>query len=217
DFQSQTGHTSPDPRIRESKKASAQKGSTGFSSDAAVAITDSAPAENPPAQGSVDEPPAIVNATPSLQPQDQPDEEAQEGASLATEPQEKSQLPEGAVSVTSSTYPSIRVPPELEGDTSSSGASLQIGEPISRADPVYPEQAKREGVEGTVNLRAMIGTNGEVQNVEVMSGPALLSAASVSAVRQWRYQQTLLGDQPIEVAVDVAIVFRLKNPTTGVN
>ena len=54
-----------------------------------------------------------------------------------------------------------------------------------------------------------MGKDGTVENVEVMSGPPLLASAAVDAVRKWRYEPTLLGDQAIEVAQDVAIVFRL--------
>ena len=134
---------------------------------------------------------------------------------LALDMHEQSELPRGTVSVSPGTYPSIRVPPELGRDASSAGATLQIGQPISRVDPVYPEEAERQGIEGTVSLRALIGKNGEVQNVEVMNGPALLAAAGVKAIRQWRYQPTLLGDQPIEVAEDVTIVFRLESSTAA--
>ena len=134
---------------------------------------------------------------------------------LPLDVQEQSELPRGTISVRPGTYPSIRVPPELGRDASSVGATLQIGQPISRVDPVYPQEAERQGIEGTVSLRALIGKNGEVQNVEVMNGPALLAAAGVKAIRQWRYQPTLLGDQPIEVAEDVTIVFRLESSTAA--
>jgi protein TonB len=89
------------------------------------------------------------------------------------------------------------------------GESLQIGESISRTAPSYPEEAEKQVLEGTVKLRALIGKDGAVDDVKVMSGPPLLASAAVAAVRQWRYNPTFLGDQPIEVAEDITIVFRL--------
>jgi TonB family protein len=125
------------------------------------------------------------------------------------ESRDKSERPRGTVSVNASAYPSIRVPLELRSQSPGVAESLQIGRSISRPAPGYPEEAVREGVEGTVKLRAMVGKDGAVENVEVMSGPAPLASAAADAVRQWRYQPTLLGDQPIEVAEDITIVFRL--------
>jgi len=144
-------------------------------------------------------------------------EDSQSTSSPATEPKEKSERPLGTVSVSASTYPSIRVPPELRWGATSSAESLQIGQSISRTDPVYPEEAGRQHIEGTVKLRAIVGKDGAVDNVEVMSGPLLLASAAVDAVRQWRYKATLLGDQPIQVAEDVTIVFRLADASDEAN
>jgi TonB family protein len=74
---------------------------------------------------------------------------------------------------------------------------------------VYPEDAERQGIEGTVKLRVLITRDGAVQSVQVVSGPSLLAGAAVNAVRQWRYQPTLLGDQPVEIAQDITVVFRI--------
>jgi TonB family protein len=147
----------------------------------------------------------------------QADVESQSSSASAAEPQEKSERPVGTVSVSASMYPSIRVPLQLRSEKSASAESLQIGESISRTGPAYPEEAQRQRVEGIVRLRALVGKDGAVENVEVMSGPPLLAAAAVSAVRQWRYKPTLLGDQAIEVAEDVTIVFRLANATAAAN
>jgi protein TonB len=101
------------------------------------------------------------------------------------------------------------VPPEFKSESSASAETLQIGQSISRTDPLYPEDAERQHIEGTVKLRAFVGKNGSVENVEVVSGAPLLASDAVDAVRQWRYKPTLLGNRPIEVAQDVTIVFRL--------
>lgn len=231
-LESRPGRSAPDSRSISKNVLRSQNQNTGESPK----VSPAAPSEpgdpkssggvtqDPSSQFVVDDSAAIAN--PSIQPAvpepPQPDEEIQKTPSTATEAQEepvqkKPALPQGTVSVSSSNYPSIRVPPELEQEASSSGASLKIGEPIFRVDPTYPEEAERQGVEGTVNLRAIIAKNGQVQNVEVMNGPPLLAAAAVSAVRQWRYEPTLVGDQPVAITEDVTIVFQLKNSITAAN
>ena len=140
------------------------------------------------------------------------DAEEKSTPSVGAEPQDESERPRGTVSVSASAYPSIRVPPDLQSQTVP-GESLQIGESISRSAPSYPEAAEKQGVEGTVKLRALIAKDGAVDDVKVMSGTQLLASAAVAAVRQWRYNPTFLGDQPIEVAEDITIVFRLAGAT----
>jgi TonB family protein len=120
-----------------------------------------------------------------------------------------SEVRQGSISVEASRYPSIHITPELKEAAARSGATLQIGEPVSRVEPVYPEDAERQGIEGTVKLRVLITRDGAVQSVQVVSGPSLLAGAAVNAVRQWRYQPTLLGDQPVEIAQDITVVFRI--------
>lgn len=209
-------HSTPDRRVSTPYSSLIDKSNAGRQNEnisnlpgAPVAAPDALVAKGPdnPVENAASQEDSAAST--STKPASNPAEEDQTAASPATEAQEKPQVPRGSVSVSSSTYPSIRVPPELKSEASSSGASLQIGESISRVDPIYPEQAERQGVEGTVRLRAIIGKDGAVQDVEVLSGPALLVSAGVSAIRQWRYQPTLLGDQPIEVAEDITIVFRL--------
>jgi periplasmic protein TonB len=73
---------------------------------------------------------------------------------------------------------------------------------------LYPEEAARQRLEGTVKVHAIIGRDGTIQSV-VASGPHLLAEAAMSAVRQWRYKPTLLGGQAIEADQDIVVVFRL--------
>jgi TonB family protein len=95
--------------------------------------------------------------------------------------------------------------------------SLQIGRVISRVDPIYPEDAKQQGIEGAVRLHVVVGRDGSVQNVEPTSGPNLLAKAAVSAVREWRYAQTLLGGQPVETEQDIVVKFRVAGPSASKN
>jgi protein TonB len=122
-----------------------------------------------------------------------------------------------SVAVSGDPYPSIRIPPDISSQKASRGRSLQIGRATSHAEPVYPEEAKRQGVEGTVKLHVVVGRDGAVQSVEPMSGPALLTKAATSAVREWRYSQTLLGGQPVETEQDIVVKFRLESASISKN
>jgi protein TonB len=77
--------------------------------------------------------------------------------------------------------------------------------------PVYPEIAQRARIEGDVVIRAIIGTNGTVQDAQVVSGSPLLNDAALNAVRQWRYSPTLLNTQPVAVIMTVTVSFKLQH------
>jgi TonB family protein len=122
-----------------------------------------------------------------------------------------------SVSVSFSFYPSILVPAGLEPQTSGQGTTLQVGQLLSRVDPVYPEEAEKQQMEGTVELHSIIGQDGTVQSVEPRSGPALLVAAAANAVRKWRYTPSSVGGQPVEAEEDITVTFRLLKQTTHPN
>lgn len=84
---------------------------------------------------------------------------------------------------------------------------VQSGLLVYRVDPRYPQLAMNAGISGTVELRAIIGRDGRVRSVEVLSGSALLTAAAVSAVKEWRYRPTLLNGEAVEVETRVTVHF----------
>jgi len=86
---------------------------------------------------------------------------------------------------------------------------LQQGALIYHIDPVYPDAARQQKVQGTVRLRITIGEDGSVQSVVAISGPSLLIDAARNAVRQWRYSPTTLDGKPVEAEEYVSIVFQL--------
>lgn len=87
---------------------------------------------------------------------------------------------------------------------------MEPGALLERVEPVYPQLAKQMGLEGTVVLRARIGTDGRVRAVEVESGHPLLAGAAKAAVLAWRYRPTLLNGQPVEVETRVVVNFQLR-------
>ena len=58
---------------------------------------------------------------------------------------------------------------------------------ITKVRPIYPPEAKKAGIEGTVVLRATIGKDGSVSDLVVLSGDPQLVRAAMDAVQQWRY------------------------------
>jgi periplasmic protein TonB len=94
---------------------------------------------------------------------------------------------------------------------------LQIGQLSSRVDPVYPDEAEMQRMEGTVELHAIIGQDGTIQSAEPRSGPALLVPAAVTAIRQWRYTPSSVGGQAVEAEEDITITFRLLKQATRPN
>jgi TonB family protein len=77
----------------------------------------------------------------------------------------------------------------------------------TKIDPIYPAEALKQNVSGTVALQATIGSDGHVAALRIISGPAELHQAALDAVRQWTYQPYLLNGQPIEVETTINVAF----------
>jgi periplasmic protein TonB len=115
-----------------------------------------------------------------------------------------------AVAILADPYPSLRIP-DGNPKKQRKGMSLQLGHLVSRVEPVYPEDAKQQGIQGAVKLHAIIDRHGAVQNLQSVNGPPVLVAAAMNAVRQWRFTETLLAGQSVETEEDIDVVFRLSN------
>lgn len=86
---------------------------------------------------------------------------------------------------------------------------VMSGNLVYKPSPIYPPIAREAHVEGTVVLQAAISKSGTIENLHVISGPAMLQQAALDAVRTWRYRPYLLNGQPVEVETTVNVVFRL--------
>ena len=86
-------------------------------------------------------------------------------------------------------------------------AGAAVGMLKTKIDPVYPAEALKKHVSGTVVLGATISTEGLVESLRVISGPTSLQQAALDAVRQWSYRPYLLNDTPVEVETTVNVVF----------
>ena len=91
------------------------------------------------------------------------------------------------------------------------GGSIRPPWKLVDARPQYPAGVLNSGISGQVVLKARIGTDGTVTEVNVVSAPhADLANAAVEAVRQWEFDSTLLNCVPIEVNIDVRVNFELE-------
>ena len=81
---------------------------------------------------------------------------------------------------------------------------------LNKVVPLYPEEAKKARIQGTVVLDAVIGKDGNVENLRVVSGPNQLQRSALDAVRQWTYKPYLLNGDPIQVKTTVNVNYELK-------
>jgi TonB family protein len=104
---------------------------------------------------------------------------------------------------------SLSVPTDSSSGSSQPGKNLHVGQLVNLVEPVYPPDAQKNHVEGTVKLHATISTDGAIKDLKTLGGPTSLIPAALTAVREWRYNPTLLNGQPIETQEDISLVFRL--------
>jgi protein TonB len=86
---------------------------------------------------------------------------------------------------------------------------IAVGLLIQKTPPVYPPIAKSAHVSGTVVIQATISKTGTIENLRVVSGPTMLRASAMDAVKTWRFRPYLLDGQPVEVETTVNVVFNL--------
>jgi periplasmic protein TonB len=89
------------------------------------------------------------------------------------------------------------------------GGKVEDAKLISRIQPVYPAPAIQVRIQGDVILHAIIGKEGDVNELQVISGHPFLVRAALDAVRQWRYRPTLLNGLPVEVETTITVSFVL--------
>jgi TonB family protein len=92
------------------------------------------------------------------------------------------------------------------------GGNVTAASLVTKVNPTYPEEARKAHISGTVRFRVIIGKDGGVQQMEVISGHPLLVQASLDAVEQWKYRPTQLDGQPVEVDTTIDVIFQLNSP-----
>jgi TonB family protein len=90
------------------------------------------------------------------------------------------------------------------------GANILKSKLIKRVEPLYPDAAKQANQQGTVIMVITVDEWGNVANVDVKQGDSLLASAAVEAVKQWKYNPTILDCVPIPVTSTVTVAFRMQ-------
>jgi periplasmic protein TonB len=82
---------------------------------------------------------------------------------------------------------------------------------LKRVQPRYPTQALQMRIQGPVQLQATISKNGDIENLKVVSGDAVLARAAQEAVKQWKYKPYYLNGEPVQIETQILVNFKLPN------
>jgi periplasmic protein TonB len=125
----------------------------------------------------------------------------------------------GDSSVKLDMQPSAAAVPEQsspsQGSAPAANATAQVqmspggAQVVSRVDPSYPLLAKQMKVQGAVILEALISKTGSIQDIQVLSGPAILSEAAREAVKQWHFKPYYQSGQPVETEARITVNFTI--------
>jgi TonB family protein len=151
----------------------------------------------------------------------------------ASKPRVSTSVPPGGLLVYENGKEIFRMPP-TPGDSGAAGAGHEGGiqpasslepeknEPVvelppdvaesnllHRVEPEYPEEARQQRIQGAVVLELHIGTDGTVEDVQLVSGPAQLAQAATAAVRQWRFKPRRQNGQAVRTQTRITLDFRL--------
>ena len=80
---------------------------------------------------------------------------------------------------------------------------------LRKVSPTYPPLARQARIHGTVLLQAIIAKDGNIQNLQVISGHPMLVPAAIGAVKEWHYRPYLLNGIPVEIETTITVNFQL--------
>jgi protein TonB len=99
--------------------------------------------------------------------------------------------------------------PEPEAARPAKPMGFQPAELTQRFEPVYPLQARQQGIQGTVQVSATIGKDGIPRGLKAVRGDLGLAGAAMAVIARWRYKPAVLDGQPIESQSIITVNFRL--------
>jgi TonB family protein len=79
-----------------------------------------------------------------------------------------------------------------------------------KVEPEYPYEAKLKRIEGAVKLRAIVGEDGRVHALHIISGPPLLAQEAYNAVRQWVFKPCVEKGKTLPIDTNVTIFFKMR-------
>jgi len=80
---------------------------------------------------------------------------------------------------------------------------------LTKVPPQYPKEARDQHIQGVVLMQVTIDKQGNVANIQLISGHPLLAPPAIDAVKQWKYKPYLLNQTPVEVEAQVQVTFTL--------
>jgi periplasmic protein TonB len=89
------------------------------------------------------------------------------------------------------------------------GGRIRPPRAIVKTHPEYPTLARQARIQGQIQIDAILDEQGNVVDMKIVSGPALLQQAALDALKKWKYEPTYLNDRPISVELIVTITFQL--------
>jgi protein TonB len=110
----------------------------------------------------------------------------------------------GIISSTPVAVPKVATPQRVRVSQGVSSGLL-----VRKVQPNYPPLARQARIQGQVVLHAVIGKDGSIQNLQLISGHPMLAPAAIEAVKQWKYKPYLLNGEPVEVDTEVMVNFTL--------
>jgi protein TonB len=134
---------------------------------------------------------AVSTADPSV------NVEMRSGTTAFSQPAQQSSAESAPATVPSNAAERVQLSP---------GTAQIVSRPV---DPSYPLLAKQMKVQGAVILQALISKTGSIQEIQVLSGPAILSAAAREAVRQWKFKPYLQSGRAVETEARITVNFTI--------
>jgi TonB family protein len=206
----------------------AQTASGGQSHNSSASQSATAGAVKPPAAGPVSgaTPAAAVPpniATPEVQsaprpqiaPQSAPPDPSVPRARTAKSPRASAVRKQVQPAASGVPIPEAPLPPQAPAPVPAGpiavDGNVQMTRLVRKVIPTYPPVAKTARMAGVVRLMAIIGKDGTVQNVQIVSGNPILARAAVDAVRQWVYRPTVIEGNPVEVSAPIELNFTLEH------
>ncbi len=109
------------------------------------------------------------------------------------------------------TFSELPPPPETDEPEEFEYIAVSIKpEPIKQVRPIYPDLARRAGIEGTVVVRVLIDTHGNVEKAEIFKSIPMLDEAALAAARQFKFKPGQQRDKKVKVWMAIPFVFRLR-------
>ncbi len=110
----------------------------------------------------------------------------------------------GVLSAAPPAVPKVAIPQKVRVSQGVVAGLLQ-----HKVEPQYPPAARAARIQGSVVLKAVIGKDGRVDDLQVVSGHPMLAQAALGAVKQWRYKPYYLNGQPVAIDTTITVNFTL--------